>query len=98
MWLLAPGFAQVASVDVLCRAYNKELLWAINLLIKKHSNKYRHHIHILYSPLGKHMMIYSEKLSGPRTICCTHYFHSLLLHHNTTTSDIVPTHCSYLNI
>ena len=36
-------------------------------------------------------------LYGPRTICCTHYFHSLLLHHNITTSDIVPTLCSYLN-
>ena len=43
-------------------------------------------------------MICSQKLSGPWTICCTHYFHSLLLHHNITTSDIVPTHCSYLNI
>jgi len=43
-------------------------------------------------------MICSEKLCGPQTICCTHYFHSLLLYHNITTSDIVPTHCSYLNI
>jgi len=94
----ATSVGQRTSHAMMMKYWCSLVVWFLRYASGQTDRQTQDFTHLLRNCATLQTMICSEKLSGPRIICCIHYFHRLLLHHNITTSDIVPTHSSYLNI